>query len=273
MIIDGHAHIGGDYRDLVTILSTLRKTGIDKVVLCPSDTRRLNAMPVPDLAGMFPGIELNFAVNKFIRCSSARKSHQEYIGSGNREISRIAGSSGGCVIQFFWANPLLDGIIEEVESKCDIWKFRGIKLHQGCHSFKIKSRAFHELSLLASKRNLPVFIHLYSGKEVSDFIEVSGKYKTNFIIGHLIGQYIFARNREKIGDNVFFDISCPPLVSLVRIRKAVNDFGAGRIIMGSDTPYGRNNIEEIISRVRSLKISSGEQDLILGDNLKNLLSI
>jgi uncharacterized protein len=273
MIIDGHAHIGGDYSDLTTILSTLQKTGIDKVVLCPSDTPRHKAMPIPDLAGRFPEVELNFAVNKFIRCSGSRKSHQANIESGNREISMIAGSSGGRVIQFFWANPLRSGIIEEVESKHKSWKFRGVKLHQGCHSFKVKSGVFHELSLLASGKNLPVFIHLYSGKEVSDFIEVSGKYKTNFIIGHLIGQYIFARNKEKLSDNVFFDISCPPLVSLTRIRKAVNDFGPGRIIMGSDTPFGRNNIEEIMSRVRSLNITSGECDMILGSNLRNLLNI
>ena len=273
MIIDGHAHLGGDYRDLETIKSTLVEKGVDKVILSPADSARQHGMPIPDIAGKLPNTELNFVVNRLIRYATVNPHHQANIESGNKEIFKISSESEGRVIQFFWANPLKDGIIDEIESGHNAWKFKGLKLHQGSHSFNIKSSAFLDIAKLAEIKGIPVFIHLYSKKEVSDFIQISGNFKTAFIIGHLIGQEIFTRLKKEVSDNVYFDISCPPLVSFDRIKKAVNDFGPGRIIMGSDTPYGTDNIGEIISRVRRLKITRHQCDLISGDNIRDLLNL
>jgi len=56
-----------------------------------------------------------------------------------------------------------------------------------------------------------------------------------------------------------------------RLLKAIEHFGANRIILGSDTPYGENNLKLNIERVKILNIPSEQRDLILGGNIKKLL--
>lgn len=271
LIIDGHAHLGGEYKDLPSIISTLDHLGIDQVILCPADSARDKSFPVPDLASNLPDKDLNFVVNKLIRYASTQRKRQKNIEEGNGYVYAISGLSGNRIIQFFWADPLRKGIIGEVEAKIKLWKFRGIKLHQACHPFKILSAQFRDLVEFAVSQNIPVFIHLYSKKEILDFISVSSEFKTPFIVGHLIGLELFIQNKYRISDNIFFDVSCPALVSIERIKKAVKEFGAGRIIMGSDSPYGMNNAREIISRIMSLKLKDEECEMILGNNIKDIL--
>jgi uncharacterized protein len=271
MIIDGHAHLGGEYRDLPTIFSTLEDLGIDRVILCPADRTRHKSLPVPDLASVFPAKELNFVVNRLIRAATPEVQYQRNIDDGNKNVFNVSGLSDGRIIQFFWANPLKEGIINEIETKFKEWKFRGIKLHQASHHFKIKSSPFRQIAEMAVLRNIPVFIHLYSKEEVLDFISVSAEYKTPFIVGHLIGLELFVQNKDKIRDNIYFDVSCPALVSVDRIKKAINEFGSGRIIMGSDAPYGKNNVKEILSRIMSLGLPDNECEMILGNNLNSIL--
>jgi predicted TIM-barrel fold metal-dependent hydrolase len=271
MIIDGHAHLGGEYKDLPTILSTLDKLGIDRVILCPTDQTRHKPLPVPNLASKFPAKELNFAVNRLIRAATPQVQHQRNIDKGNKNVFNVSVLSGGRIIQFFWANPLKEGIMYEMETKFQEWKFRGIKLHQACHSFKIISSQFRNLAEFAVTQKIPVFIHFYSKKEILDFISISAEYKTPFIVGHLIGLELFIQNKTKICDNIYFDISCPALVSIDRIKKAIKEFGSGRIIMGSDAPYGKKNVKEIVSRIISLSLPDNECEMILGNNLNSIL--
>ena len=272
MIIDGHAHLGGDYRDVKSIVSVLDRLGVDKVVLCPADSIRRQSMSLPDMGTRVSGMKLNFVVNRFIRSVSATRSKWAAIEMANKKIFDTAALSGGRVLQFYWVNPF-ETTADKLEEKLELWKFAGIKLHQGCHPFRIKSGIFRDIAGFAALKSLPLLIHLYSRKEVMDFISVSGNFSTNFIVGHLIGLEIFIKQRKMLGDNVFFDISCPPLVSSERIRLAINEFGVRKIIMGSDTPYGRDNLERVLSRIRSLELKTEEIDMILGNNLEKILLI
>jgi uncharacterized protein len=272
LIIDAHAHLGGEYKDLPSVMSTLDNLGIDRVILCPADSIREKPLPVPGLAKKFPDTDLNFLVNRLIRNVRNERQIQGKIEEGNKNVYAISGLSGGRIIQFFWADPLKREILDEMEVKFNMWKFRGIKLHQACHPFKIISNQFHELAEFAVSRNIPVFIHLYSKKEILDFISVSAEFKIPFIVGHLIGLELFIQNKDRIGDNIFFDISCPALVSAERIRKAVKEFGAGRIIMGSDAPYGMDNARVIISRIMSMNLKEIERERILGNNMRDILT-
>ena len=43
--------------------------------------------------------------------------------------------------------------------------------------------------------------------------------------------------------------------------------------MGSDTPYGKDNLRNNIDRIKNLDISTEEKDLILGENIRKLLKI
>jgi len=272
MIIDGHAHLGGEYKDLTAVLKTLELAGADKVVLCPADHMRKDTFQVPDLANRLPSRELNFAVNRLIRYATNRISLQLNIETGNQEVFKISELSKGRVLQFFWADPDKNGIMDELESKFETWRFKGIKLHQACHPFKINSSHFRNVAEFASGKEIPVFVHLYSKGEIQEFISSSRIYKTTFIIGHLIGLEIFVKLKNQLGRNLYFDISCPPLVSGDRIKLAVKEFGPERVIMGSDIPYGKNNLQKVIEGIRSLNLSARETELILGNNLMNLLS-
>jgi predicted TIM-barrel fold metal-dependent hydrolase len=273
MIIDGHAHLAGEYRDLQSILATLDATGVDKVIICPAEKERPESMPIPGLTGRIAGGELNFVINRLLRVAADNDTTRHYIDSGNEEVFNISRLSGGRVIQFYWADPLREGIIDELRLKISLWGIKGIKLHQSCTPFTVLSEPFHKLAEFAATENIPVFIHLHSKKELADFISVSGNYKTNFITGHLIGLEIFISQRKRVSDNIYFDISCPPLVPVGRIRKAMKTFGAGRLLMGSDTPYGRNNVRQAVSHIRCMKISELEKEMILGNNMKDLLMI
>jgi predicted TIM-barrel fold metal-dependent hydrolase len=273
MIIDGHAHLGGEYKDLPSIVSTLDKSGADKVVLCPADTARPRSMPLPVLAEKIPDIDFSFSVNRLLRATTARRKTDQYIETGNEEVFKIAGLSDGRVIQFFWADMRRNDLIDDLDSKLNLWNFKGIKLHQCVHPFKINSSSFNDLARYAAARNLPLFIHLHSRNEIIDFISVAQNHKTIFITGHLIGLDIFVAHKQSVGDNIYFDISCPQLVSTGLIKHALKEFGPRRLIMGSDTPYGRNNISLIISRIRSLDLPDTENEMILGNNLKNILML
>ena len=273
MIIDGHAHLGGEYRDLPSILSTLDRSGADKVILCPGDSPRDRSMWIPHMTGRMGGKNINFPVNWLIRLGTRSDNVQEHIDRQNEEVFNIAALSGERVIQFFWANPLKEGIMEDVREKYGSWRFKGIKLHQGCHPFRIQSEGFHHIAGFASANHIPVFVHLYSKKEIRDFIAVSRSYETIFITGHLIGLDLFIRKRQHVGDNIFFDISCPPLVPKKRIKLALKTFGARKIVMGSDTPFGRDNLRVVISGIRSLGLPVRETGLILGNNMKEILGI
>jgi len=271
MIIDGHAHQGGEYRDLPSIIKTLDDAGIDRVVLCPGDKKRARPMTIPDIAGEFVGDNLNYQINKLLRTATHGKATMDYIDRGNEELADLSKEAGGRVIQFYWTDPLREGIISDLESRHESPGVRGIKLHQCIHPFKILSDEFHKVATFASSHDMPVFIHLYAKSDITDFISVADNYNTSFISGHLIGIDTYIREKNRVSDNIYFDISCPPLVPPEKIMKAMNVFGPGRLTMGSDTPYGRHNPRKAVSFVRSLPVGDQDKEMILGNNLMKLL--
>ena len=56
-----------------------------------------------------------------------------------------------------------------------------------------------------------------------------------------------------------------------QVMKAIEHFGANRILLGTDTPYGKNNLQKNIDRVKRLNIGDQEKEMILGNNMKELL--
>ena len=92
------------------------------------------------------------------------------------------------------------------------------------------------------------------------------------LIGHLfrLEEYIQTELRM---DNIYFDISTPPLISIVRLQKALDSFGAQRLILGSDTPYGAESLRKNIERVKALTLSEEKKSMILGGNLQRILCL
>ena len=103
----------------------------------------------------------------------------------------------------------------------------------------------------AGERCLPVFIHLYSTDEARRLAELATSFPaTTFIVAHLIGLELL-EGLPRDANNVFFDISPPQLVSQRRVLKAIERFRAARVVMGSDTPYGRDNMARNIARLEA----------------------
>jgi predicted TIM-barrel fold metal-dependent hydrolase len=92
------------------------------------------------------------------------------------------------------------------------------------------------------------------------------------IVAHLFGLELYIQSGLSF-ENVYFEISSPQLVSLQRLKVALHHFGARRIVLGSDTPYGKDNLHLNLERVRALPISDEEKALILGGNTQELLGL
>jgi hypothetical protein len=273
MIIDGHAHACGDYLTPETIIKKLDENNTDKVILVPGELNSKKTYALPDLARRFPQknvIKLFNVLTKIvIRLTGAVKNIQK----GNDYVFELARKIPQRVIQFFWITKEISDIHQILEDKYKSLKFKGLKLHQCWEHFSIESNYFINIADWAEKKGLPVFIHLGSDKEVIRLI----KYKKNhkdlvLIIGHLFGLEFFIKE-ELIFDNIYFDISTYQVTSDERVMIAIKKFGAEKIIFGSDTPYGKNNLKKNIERVNKLPINQDEKDLILGLNIKNLLGL
>ena len=92
-------------------------------------------------------------------------------------------------------------------------------------------------------------------------------------MAHLFGLELFIAENFK-DENLYFDTSTIQLISDYRFKKAIDFVGADKVLFGTDTPYGaKDNIQRNINRIKSLEISRGDKDLILGLNMKRLLNL
>jgi predicted TIM-barrel fold metal-dependent hydrolase len=69
-------------------------------------------------------------------------------------------------------------------------------------------------------------------------------------------------------DNVYFDTA---LAGQESIYKFVREIGAGRVLFGSDIPFGTMKNE--LNKVLSLHVTDNEKELILSKNLKTLIAL
>ena len=93
-----------------------------------------------------------------------------------------------------------------------------------------------------------------------------------FILAHLFGLEEYIKADLQL-DNVYFEISPPPLISIKRLVKAIDYFGAQKMIFGSDTPYGKENLRVNLQRIHGLSISEEEKHCMLGSNVQKLLHL
>jgi len=61
------------------------------------------------------------------------------------------------------------------------------------------------------------------------------------------------------------------LIGVERLKKAIDQAGANKIILGSDTPYGKQNLQVNLNRIDSFDINESEKNLIKGENMFRLL--
>ena len=271
MIIDAHAHASGDFLYAKNIIDIIDKNDVSKVILVPGELGSSKNYSLPDLASRFPTRDVAIFINLIIKVVIRISGKAKQIDTGNEYVYALAKEFPNRIIQFYWIRLSSPTTMENLERDFERYQFKGIKMHQCWESFSVGSDVFHRVSEWATSKQLPIFVHLSSKKEATQLSQyIKAHRNTIFIIGHLIGleRYIEA---ELNSENIFFEISTPDLISKQRLMKAIRYFGAERVVLGSDTPYGRDNLERNIDRVKNLDISDEEKLLILGGNMKRLL--
>lgn len=273
MIIDGHAHACGDYLTPEKINQTLLENGTDKVVLVPGEIDSEKTYPFVNVAKYFPNRNITKIFNHLTRFVVRVTNAKEDFKKGNAFVYSLVKSLPEKVIQFYLITDDNNDISNDLTSRYKEQRFKGLKIHQCWFPILIDSELFTQTANWATENDLPIFIHLLSDKEVYKLIEYKRvNPNLKLIIGHLFGLELFIKSGIRF-ENLYFDISTFQVISDKRVLKAINFVGPNMIIMGSDTPYGKDNLQKNINRIKNLDISTEEKDLILGENIRKLLKI
>jgi len=273
MIIDAHAHACGEFLTIDSILKVLDDTGVSKVVLTAGQLDSTKTYNLPDIAKWFPHRDVIYAVNAFTKRMITITRAAEKLDVRNAYVNTLTRLCPDRILQFYWADPRREDITVELDEKYEAWRFKGIKLQQCWERFEINSAGFHRLAEWAGNIDIPVFVHAASKKDILELIDFLKDHpRTMFIMGHLLGMELLQDWAGRL-PNFVFEISTPQLVSEVRLKKAIHAFGANRIVLGSDTPYGKDNLAQNIRRVQGLPISYKEKEAILGENMRRILRI
>lgn len=272
MKIDGHAHACGVYLTSESIEKYLSEHKIDKVILSGGEPGSSKSYAYPMLSRLFKGEKLSYFFNKII-CRVTKLNHvAEHIDEQNKIVADLAERMPEYVINTYWVNPLQSDCLEKMISNYHKYNFKMIKMHQCWTDFDIDNENCSRIFKWAAEEKLPVFIHLKSYEQVVKFTEAVNKNKDAvFIDAHMIGaDYIAEMVKHK---NVYFDLSAPQLYSVDILKRAVNNFGADRLLLGSDSPYGIDNLEKVLERLKRLNLSNNEIELISSANIMKLLSL
>jgi hypothetical protein len=273
MIIDGHSHACGKFLNPDSIIKNLDKSGVDKVVLVPGELNSKIEYSLPYLAKFFPGKNVVKVTNYLTKFAIRLTGKVKDIPLGNEHVYNLKQKSHGRVIQFIWLTTHIENPTEYLENKFAEWNFKGVKLHQCWETFSIDSNFFREVALWSESHDIPLFIHIYSDKDVIKIIEYKKKHPNlKLIVAHLFGLELFI-NAEFKDSNLYFDISPVQLVSTKRLIDAISFYGADKILFGTDSPYGKDYSRKNIERVNNLDISESEKESILGKNINQLLNL
>lgn len=270
MVIDGHAHACGRYLNKDKIIEYLDNHGIDKVVLCSGELGSRINYHIPYFSKIFQRERFVYLFNGFIWLITRIVGLPKQIGKGNIYVYKLSRSCPLRILNAYWINPLEKNCISRMESFYKKYGFVMVKFHQCWHQYDIDTEKCRKIYKWAAKNKLPVFIHLRSDKQVEKFIKVSNKYKdTVFIIAHMIGFKKISKYSKN--DNIYYDLSSPQVYSEELFRAAVKEADVSHIILGSDTPYGTDNIERIKKMLLKADLSAEEIEKISGKNLEALI--
>lgn len=272
MIIDGHAHACGIFTSTQSIKKYLAAHNIDMVVLTGGEPYSDKNYSYPMLSNLITSDKLGYLFNKIICKITKLKKMAAHIDEQNEFVFKISKKLPDKVKNTYWANPLNDNCIAKMLNFYQSHGFRMIKLHQCWTQFDISSEICSKIFKWAQKNTLPVFIHLVSQEQTLKFVDIANSFSdTVFIVAHMIG--VNSMINKLTNNHVFFDLSAPQLYSVDILKRALKAFGAEKLLLGSDTPYGNNNIDKIIVRLEQLHLSEHDINLICGENIKRLLML
>jgi uncharacterized protein len=244
LVIDAHNHLGGpDKGDGMSqsagdIIAKMDGSGIDKAVVFPFNDED-------------PGI------------SFSRSNDQVYID--------VAGNPDR-LIGFGRLDPNQGEQAVAEARRCVVeLGLSGIKLHPHAQKFAIDSATVYRIAGWVADVRPDIPIIFDNGKPASPNQLIGDLAKTfpdvTFIMAHMRGGDFIEVTAAH--DNIFIQTTGVPKVEVV--QQCVDELGADRVMMGSDSPY--HSMEDEVKKVEALQFSEGEKLMVFSGTAKNVLKI
>lgn len=150
-------------------------------------------------------------------------------------------------------------------------RYKAIKLHSDIGEVAINDKRVVDF---VKKVNLPVFVHTNESKKYSDLGTVADlAYKVDIPVIALhsgsVTKTFFKLDNYKFPKNVYFETS--GIQYAIILKKIYEEFGAERIIFGSDYPFG--DLRVSLAMIDTLNPSKKEYNLITKGNINKILKI
>jgi len=194
--------------------------------------------------------------------------HTDY-AVANRQVARIVSANPGRFYGFAFVHPTRDAgrIGRLVREAVEVHGFMGIKVH------RYNARITREICDTARTYGLPVLYDVMG--EVSVCQLLATEYPdVDFVIPHLGSFSDDWRAQQAFIDhlarhrNIYTDTSGVRRFDL--LVQALRRAGPAKILFGSDGPWLHPGLE--LAKVRALQLEPADERMILGDNLRRLLS-
>ena len=210
---------------------------------------------------------------------------------GNLEISEAASQYPEIIIPYAVINPAFPGWKRDFETCFDGMGFKGLRLFPTYHGYDFEDSCFSEIMAATEKKKIPVVLSVRIederqhhwlmkvpplniksvAKVISDFPKIP------FIISG--ASYSELLNEKEIllqNNNWFFDIARMQgrndnQGAVEVVVRAINDFGAERMLFGSNAPF--QYVKSSLLKVQNASICEKEKLLILSENARKLLDI
>lgn len=270
-IIDSHAHACGEYLTEESIRLKLEKSGCQQIVLTPGQYGSKKTYNLKDKTLKDPLADVMTPNNKMNRIMMKILGMIRTVPKGNEYVYELTRKLPGVVFQNYWVTKKNAGRLEEDYKRMG---FIAVKLHQCWEDFSIEGEYFQGIASWAEKKGLPLFIHLYCRDEVKKLIRYIEKHpKLKIIIGHLYCVEEFRSVPLSVLENVYFDLSNCYFVSKERFQIGYDAIGGEHFLLGSDTPFGKDAVENTMKMIQKSGIPKEDVEKIWGGNAQRVFGI
>ncbi len=285
MIIDSHAHLEEEV-PASRVIELMDRDGIDKAVVFAPAMEPIPSTP-DGLLAVFRFLltsPLNplgrRLYNKFVRegvLYVSGKSYRIFKDPDNDSVGRSVEQHTDRLIFYAFINPRGTQdpveVLEACRSKFDV---KGVKMHSWFHEFDV-ARDLKALGMRCRELNLPLLIHLGGTPETGNIEGLLAACPGLKVILAHAGIPFFQRIWPLLDKypTLHMDIS-DPYMNPRLVAKVVRAVGSGRILFGTDAPYGLrtkegHSFKPMLNWTQQLRIPDKEKEDILSGNLLRLL--
>jgi predicted TIM-barrel fold metal-dependent hydrolase len=235
-----------------------------------------------DVAGVETCVLLGWYWERQETCNLQNAWYLDWI---RRHPGRLAGFAG---VQPAAGQAAIDGVQRALDAGlCGIGEI--LAQAQG---FSLTDPTWMRIVEIAAHRGVPINLHATDpGADpaagpptpLGDYVQLARDFpKATFILAHWGGGLAFrgAEGESDLPKNLYFDTAASPLLYDIGVfRSAIAKVGASQILYGSDYPlilYPKAarvpSFRPFLDEIASVGLGPGDADLIMGGNLRRLLS-